>query len=228
MPKKSKPEEKKTGEKTDKKSKNNAQSPGQRLADKLFFTLKNCWDGLDKKTEKEVEDFACLYKKMLDRGKTEREFSSAAVELLEKHGFKNIEHGISGPKEKRFSSGARIYKHIRGKALVCAVMGKKPAAEGLNILGAHIDSPRLDLKQNPLFEENEFALLDTHYYGGIKKYQWTSIPLAMHGVFMDSKGKAINFSLGEDDADPVFTITDLLPHLAQDQMQKKASEVVEG
>jgi aspartyl aminopeptidase len=111
---------------------------------------------------------------------------------------------------------------------VAAVVGKKPIEEGINMLGAHVDSPRLDLKQNPVYEENEFALLDTHYYGGIKKYQWTAVPLAMHGVFIDSRGKTINVTIGEDEDDPVFTITDLLPHLAQDQMQKKASEVIEG
>jgi aspartyl aminopeptidase len=108
------------------------------------------------------------------------------------------------------------------------VVGKRPVQEGINILGAHVDSPRLDLKQNPVYEENDLVLLDTHYYGGIKKYQWTAIPLAMHGVFIDSKGKKTSVSIGEEEGDPVFTITDLLPHLAQDQMQKKASEVVEG
>jgi aspartyl aminopeptidase len=107
-------------------------------------------------------------------------------------------------------------------------MGKKPVTEGINILGAHVDSPRIDLKQNPLYEDSDLAFLDTHYYGGIKKYQWTAMPLAMHGVFIDSKGKEISVTIGEDEDDPVFTITDLLPHLAQDQMQKKASEVVEG
>jgi len=195
---------------------------GQLLADKLCFTLKNCWDGIDGKTEKEIEAFARSYREMLNRGKTEREFSSAAVELLEKQGFIELE------KLKAASPGTKIFQHMRGKALVAAVIGKQPLAQGINILGAHVDSPRLDLKQNPLYEDSDFALLDTHYYGGIKKYQWTTIPLAMHGVFIDSKGKEINVCLGEGEDDPVFTITDLLPHLAQDQMQKKASEVVEG
>ena len=201
-------------------------SSGQRLADKLFFTLKNCWEGVDEKTEKEIEAFAASYRDMLNRGKTEREFSSASVALLKKQGFTALDE--LKPAKSQLPPGTKIYQHIRDKALVAAVIGKKPLAEGINILGAHIDSPRIDLKQNPLYEDTEFALFDTHYYGGIKKYQWTAIPLAMHGVFIDSKGKKINVSLGEDDDDPVFTITDLLPHLAQDQMLKKASEVVEG
>ena len=197
-------------------------SSGQILSDKLCFTLKNCWEAVDEKAEKEIEAFALAYRKILDAGKTEREFSSAAVELLKAHGFTELKPDAL-PK-----AGAKVFQHIRGKALVAAVIGKRPLAEGINILGAHVDSPRLDLKQNPLYEENDFALLDTHYYGGIKKYQWTTIPLAMHGVFIDSGGKEINVSLGEGEDDPVFTITDLLPHLAQDQMQKKASEVVDG
>ena len=222
MPKKSKVGNKieSKPEKTEKKTE--SKSPGQKLADKLFFTIKNCWEGIDAKTEKEIEAFAKTYREMLNRGKTEREFSSASIELLRKQGFTELK----GP--GAFKAGMKIYQSIRGKAIVAAVIGKRPLSEGINILGAHVDSPRLDLKQNPLYEESEFAFLDTHYYGGIKKYQWTAIPLAMHGVFIDSKGKEINVTLGEDDDDPVFTITDLLPHLAQDQMQKKASDVVEG
>jgi aspartyl aminopeptidase len=161
---------------------------------------------------------------MLDLGKTEREFSSAAVEQLKKLGFREMDRS----KNLSYSPGAKVYEHIRGKALVAAVVGRKPLEDGVNILGAHIDSPRIDLKPNPVYEDNDFALLDTHYYGGLKKYQWTAVPLAMHGVFIDSNGKKINVAIGENDDDPVFTITDLLPHLAQDQIQKKASEVVEG
>jgi len=204
-------------------------SSGQLLADKLFINLKNCWEGIDAKTEKEVEELASSYRVMLDRGKTEREFSAEAVSLLKKQGFKELDKTSGqGGKKKAFTPGTKVFEHIRGKALVCAVIGKKPIAEGINMVGAHIDSPRLDLKQNPVYEDNELALLDTHYYGGIKKYQWTTIPLAMHGVFIDAKGKKTSVVVGEDDNDPVFTITDLLPHLAQEQMQKKAFEVVEG
>jgi aspartyl aminopeptidase len=216
----------KAAKKTEPKSKElkskEPKSSGQRLADKLFFAPKNCWEGLDAKTEKEVEAFAASYRDMLNKGKTEREFSAAAVELLKKMKFTEMK----GP--GRYVPGAKIFEHIRGKALIAAVVGKRPLSEGINILGAHVDSPRLDLKQSPVYEDNDLVLLDTHYYGGIKKYQWTTIPLAMHGVFIDSKGKETKINIGEDEDDPVFTITDLLPHLAQDQMQKKASEVVEG
>ncbi|MDR0496907.1 MAG: aminopeptidase, partial [Treponema sp.] len=196
-------------------------SSGQKLADKLFFAPKNCWEGIDAKTEKEIEAFALSYRETLDRGKTEREFSSVSVELLKKQGFREFD-------SSKIRAGAKIFQHIRSKALVAAVIGKRPIDEGINILGAHIDSPRIDLKQHPVYEDNDFALLDTHYYGGIKKYQWTAIPLAMHGIFIDSNGKEISVTIGEEDDDPVFTITDLLPHLAHDQMQKKASEAIEG
>ena len=221
--------EKVTAKKAEPKSKapksKELKSSGQRLADKLLFTLKNCWEGVDADTEEDIEAFARSYREILNKGKTEREFSAAAAELLKKQGFTELE---PDSRPKAFAPGAKIFQLIRGKALVAAVIGKRPIAEGLNILGAHVDSPRIDLKQNPLYEDSDFALLDTHYYGGIKKYQWTAIPLAMHGVFIDSRGEEKIVSLGEGEDDPVFTITDLLPHLAQDQMQKKASEVVEG
>ena len=197
---------------------------GQKLADKLFFKLKNCWEEIDEKTEKEVEELASSYKQFLDRGKTERECTEAVIELLEKNGFVNIET----LKEKKFKTGMKLYQNIRDKSVLAAVIGKKPASEGCNILGAHIDSPRLDLKQNPVYEDNDLALLDTHYYGGIKKYQWTTIPLAMHGVFVNENGKKTAVKIGEEPGDPMFTITDLLPHLAKEQMEKKASVAVEG
>ena len=203
-------------------------SQGQKLADKLCFNLKNCWEGIDAAKEKEIEDFSFLYKRILDEGKTEREFAAAAIKLLEKNGFKNADAGKTGPRPGKLAAGTKIYRSIHGKAVICAVIGKKHPREGLRILGAHIDSPRIDLKQNPLYEDADFALLDTHYYGGIKKYQWTTVPLSMHGVFIGSDGKKITVRMGENDDDPVFTITDLLPHLARDQMQKKASEAVEG
>ena len=165
---------------------------GQKLADKLFFKLKNCWEEIDEKTEKEVEELASSYKQFLDRGKTERECTEAVIELLEKNGFVNIET----LKEKKFKTGMKLYQNIRDKSVLAAVIGKKPASEGCNILGAHIDSPRLDLKQNPVYEDNDLALLDTHYYGGIKKYQWTTIPLAMHGVFVNENGKKTAVKIG--------------------------------
>jgi aspartyl aminopeptidase len=201
-----------------------AKSAGQQLADKLCFNPTDCWEGLDAADEKAVEEFAESYKRFLDRGKTERECVSAALDLLAQHGFADIE--TLG--NRRLQAGMKVYQNIRGKALICAVMGKRPPGEGCNILGAHLDSPRLDLKQNPLYEESGLALLDTHYYGGIKKYQWTAIPLAMHGVFVKEDGTKIELRIGEGPDDPVFTVTDLLPHLAREQMQKKASEAVEG
>jgi aspartyl aminopeptidase len=199
-------------------------SAGQKLAEKLFFNPKNCWAGIDKKTEKEIEDFSRSYREFLDRGKTERECTEAALALLRKHGFIDLENAG----DAKLPPGTRVYQNIRGKSLVCAVLGKRPLAEGVNILGAHIDSPRMDLKQNPLYEDSDFAFLDTHYYGGIKKYQWTAIPLAMHGIIITGEGRKLELRLGEDEDDPVFTITDLLPHLAREQMQKKAAEAVEG
>ncbi|MDR1839810.1 MAG: aminopeptidase [Treponema sp.] len=201
-----------------------SKTKGQKLADKLFFKLKNCWEEIDEKTEKEVEELASSYKQFLDRGKTERECIEAACELLEKSGFVNVQT----LKDKELKTGMKIYQNIRGKSVLAAIVGKKAATEGCNILGAHVDSPRLDLKQNPLYEDSDFALFDTHYYGGIKKYQWTAIPLAMHGVFVNENGKTTAIKIGEEPGDPVFTITDLLPHLAKDQMQKKMSEAIEG
>ena len=199
-------------------------SKKDKLSDKLFYKLKNCWEGIDKKTEKEVEDLASSYKQFLDKGKTERECTDAACEQLEKNGFVNVDT----LKEKKPVTGMKVYQNIKGKSVLAAVIGKKSAVEGFNILGAHIDSPRLDLKQNPLYEDNDLALFDTHYYGGIKKYQWTTIPLSMHGVFVKDDGKKIKIRIGEEPGDPVFTVTDLLIHLAKEQMEKKASVVVEG
>jgi len=196
----------------------------EKLSDRLFFKQKNCWEGIDKKTEKEVEDFASAYKQFLDKGKTERECTEVICALLDKNGFSNIDT----MKSKKFEAGMKVYQNIRGKSVLAAVIGKKSAAEGCNILGAHIDSPRLDLKQKPLYEDSELALFDTHYYGGIKKYQWTAIPLSMHGVFINKDGKKTAVKIGEDPGDPVFTVTDLLPHLAREQMEKKASAAVEG
>jgi aspartyl aminopeptidase len=199
-------------------------SAGQKLADKLFFNPKNCWEGLDAKTEKEAEEFAAAYKRFLDAGKTERECAALTLDMLKQKGFIDIE----SPGDKKTRAGMKVFQNIRGKALILSVMGKRPVSEGCNILGAHIDSPRLDLKQNPLYEDSDLAFFDTHYYGGIKKYQWTAIPLAMHGVFVKEDGKKFDLRIGEEADDPVFTITDLLPHLAKEQMQKKASEAVEG
>jgi aspartyl aminopeptidase len=204
---------------------------GQLLGEKLLFTLKNCWDGADAGELAKIEAFAGEYKKFLDAGKTEREFTRRALDLLIKHGFTDIEELL----ERRAAGsggillpGTKVYQHIRNKSLVFAITGSRPPREGVNIVGAHVDSPRIDLKTNPLYEDSELSMLDTHYYGGIKYYQWTTIPLAMHGTVICGNGKRRDICIGEDEADPVFTITDLLPHLAKDQMQKKASEFFDG
>jgi aspartyl aminopeptidase len=211
---------KKTGE---------TKTEGQILAEKLFFDLKNCWDTAEARDLKAAGEFAEGYKIFLDRGKTEREFIRQAVEVLEKKGFTDIETILEKPASAGLlKPGAKVYQNIRGKSLVFAVIGGKPLSGGVNILGAHVDSPRIDLKTNPLYEDTGLALFDSHYYGGIKHYQWTTIPLAMHGVVIGKDAKRRDICVGEDPADPVFTITDLLPHLARDQMQKKASEFIDG
>ncbi|GHT83518.1 putative M18 family aminopeptidase 1 [Spirochaetia bacterium] len=199
---------------------------GQVLSEKLCFDIKNCWDAASEEELTEIESFAKQYRQFLDRGKTEREFVKAALELLREKDFKDLDLLLSTPGSLK--PGERVYQNIKGKSLVFAVIGRKPFTEGVNIVGAHVDSPRIDLKTNPLYEDSELAMLDTHYYGGIKHYQWLTIPLAMHGTVIDQKGLKRDICIGEDTDDPVFCITDLLPHLAREQMAKKASDFVDG
>jgi aspartyl aminopeptidase len=201
-------------------------SEGQLLSEKLCFDLKNCWDAASGEELEAIEAFAQKYRRFLDQGKTERECVKQALDMLGERGFQDLdvvlkEGGI-------LKSGAKVYQNIRGKSLVFAVIGRKPFTGGINIVGAHVDSPRIDLKTNPLYEEAELALFDTHYYGGIKHYQWLTVPLAMHGVLVGKDGVKREVCIGEDDGDPVFCVTDLLPHLAREQMAKKASEFVDG
>lgn len=162
------------------------------------------------------------YKRFLDLGKTEREFVSLTIESAEQLGYVDI------ASVAKLAAGQKVYQSIKGKGLMLAVIGRKPVSEGMNILGSHVDSPRLDLKPNPLYEENEMAFLKTHYYGGIKKYQWPTIPLALHGLVIRQDGSKIFLNIGEKDEDPVFYITDLLPHLGQEQMGKQARDVISG
>lgn len=162
------------------------------------------------------------YKRFLDEAKTEREATAAAIVMAEKHGFVPFEPGVA------LAPGDKVYYNNRGKALLLAVIGTRPITDGVTIAAAHIDSPRLDLKPNPLYEDSELAYFDTHYYGGIKKYQWTAIPMALHGVVVRRDGTAITVNIGEDDSDPVFCVTDLLPHLGGEQMKRPATEVVKG
>lgn len=187
---------------------------------------KNTWETYSHKQLKEAEAFAKEYMQFLDEGKTERECVDTIVNTIEKQGYQELSSVIKN--RGKLKKGDKVYAVCMNKAIVMFRIGEKPMEEGMNILGAHIDSPRLDVKQNPLYEEGGFAYLDTHYYGGVKKYQWVTIPLALHGVIVKKDGTTVELSVGEDDGDPVFFISDLLIHLAQEQMEKKASKVIEG
>ena len=187
---------------------------------------KNTWELFDERQLEEVEVLSKEYRDFLDHGKTERECVDTIVNMIEKEGYRELETLIkSGEKVK---CGDRVYSVWMNKAVAMFQIGSKSFTEGMNILGAHIDSPRLDVKQNPLFEDGGFAYLDTHYYGGVKKYQWVTIPLALHGVMIKKDGTCVEINIGEEEDDPVFFISDLLIHLAGEQMDKKAAKVIEG
>lgn len=182
----------------------------------------SAWERMDEGTRHAAYAFAEHYRQFLNTAKTERETVEQAVNTVRARGFVPLEE------KARLVPGDRVYSVVRGKTLLLAVVGAEPLENGMNIVGAHIDAPRLDLKPRPLYEEAGLALLKTHYYGGIKKYQWVSIPLALHGVVVKNDGQVLQLVIGEKEQDPVFTITDLLPHLAKDQMEKKMSEAVVG
>jgi len=186
------------------------------------FKTRSAWLDMEEVEYQELFQFNSQYAQFLNDYKTEREFVNGAIELLEAEGFKDIEEFST------LIKGDKVYKVNRGKAIMAAVIGEKPLVEGLHIVGAHLDSPRIDLKPNPLYEDSELAFFNTHYYGGIKKYQWVSIPLAIHGVVIKEDGSKVEISIGEKDNDPVFYISDLLPHLGKDQMEKKMSEGISG
>ena len=187
---------------------------------------RNAWLSYEKADEKELEKLAKNYRTFLDAGKTERECVLELTKEAEAAGYVSLENKIaSGEKIK---AGDKIYAVGMKKIMVMFHIGEEPLEKGMNILGAHIDSPRLDVKQNPLYEDTDLAYLDTHYYGGVKKYQWVALPLAIHGVIVKKDGTVVNVNVGEDENDPVVYITDLLIHLAGKQLQKKASEVIEG
>lgn len=173
-----------------------------------------------------LEKLAEDYKAFISENKTERECCKTAVELAEKHGYVSLQKLIG--EGKKLTAGSKVWATSQNKAVILAHVGTSPLETGMNILGAHIDSPRLDLKQNPLYEKDGFTLLDTHYYGGIKNYQWVALPLALHGVVAKKDGTTIDIVIGEDDSDPVFCVSDLLPHLGAKQLDKKGREVVEG
>ena len=184
------------------------------------------WNKYNEKQLKELETLSQNYKKFLDEGKTERECVNVIVDRVEKEGYVELDKLI---KEKgKVKAGDKVYAVNMEKNIILFQIGSTPIEEGMNILGAHIDSPRLDIKQNPLYEDGDFAYMDTHYYGGIKKYQWVTIPLAIHGVVVKKDGSTVIISIGEEEDDPVFFISDLLVHLSQEQMEKKANKVIEG
>jgi len=186
----------------------------------------NAYLSLKKGEERKLEAYCREYMDFLSAAKTEREAHDLAVAAARAKGFRSLDECMA--EGKPLEPGAKIYRSCRGKTLFLAVVGRKPLADGLHIVGGHTDSPRLDAKPNPLYEDGEVALLDTHYYGGIKKYQWVALPLALHGVVVKTTGETVTVTIGEDLADPVFVITDLLPHLGKDQAEKKLSEAIPG
>ncbi len=187
---------------------------------------KNAWTLYDLEAQKACDRFAEEYKAFLDACKTERECVDYFVNAAEKAGYTELQELIRSG--KKLKAGDRVYSVWMNKSMVLYRIGKKPMEEGMNILGAHIDSPRMDVKQNPLYEDSDLAYLDTHYYGGIKKYLFVAMPLALHGVFVKKNGETVVLNVGEDEDDPVFFVSDLLIHLSQELMVKKASEVVTG
>ena len=192
------------------------------LRSKLFYEQKNGYDLIDTQERIAVEEYAKGYMEYLDNSRTEREAVNNAIALAEQNGFVEYTYGME------LKPGMKIYKNNRGKALMLAIMGKKPLSEGSVIAGAHVDAPRLDMKQVTMYESDEMCFLKTHYYGGIKKYQWVAIPLELHGVVALKNGEIIDITIGREKDDPKFVITDLLPHLAADQMKKTMAEGITG
>ena len=187
---------------------------------------KNAWEKYDEKELKKLNTLCDEYREFISEAKTERECIDRIVNEIEKDGYKELETLIGG--KTKLKAGDKVYSVWMNKSICMFRIGKKPLSEGLNILGAHIDSPRMDVKQNPLYEKDDFAYLDTHYYGGVKKYQWVTLPLALHGVIVKKDGTTVEVNVGEDENDPVFFVSDLLIHLAQEQLDKKAAKVIEG
>ena len=212
---KGKPQEKEKPSKPVKRS-------GKELKESLEVSFPNLWDQTSDSTVLTIMTYARDYQAFLDQGKTERHFITLSVETLENMGFVPLESQSS------FEPGSKVYQTIRSKGLVAAIVGTNPPDDGFNLIGAHVDAPRLDLKPLPVYEDNELVYFKTHYYGGIKKYQWPAVPLALHGIAFRKDGTPVNICLGESPADPVLTITDLLPHLGKEQMTKKATDVITG
>ena len=194
----------------------------EELRESLMAAPKNGFTRITAEQKAEMEVYCKNYMAFMDLCKTEREATTWTVEECEKRGFKALVPGME------LKPGDKIYHNNRGKSIMVAVIGEKSLNEGANICAAHVDSPRMDVKPNPLYEDSQIAYFKTHYYGGIKKYQWTAIPLALHGVVCLKDGTTVTVTIGEDDNDPVLMVSDLLPHLAADQMQKPAGRIIEG
>ncbi|MTI66886.1 MAG: aminopeptidase [Firmicutes bacterium] len=202
------------------------ETKGKKLQKNLTHKWENVWKDMDSSEEKIVESFNEEYKEFLDVGKTERESAEEIIRIAKENGYIELNEVIN--KNMEVKPGTKIYVNNKNKAVAMFVLGKEDITKGMNIVGSHLDAPRIDLKQNPLYEDGELSLFKTHYYGGIKKYQWVSQPLALHGLVIKSNGDKVNIVIGEDENDPVFMITDLLPHLAKDQMGKKMGEGITG
>ncbi len=187
---------------------------------------KNAWKKYPEGKREEVFAFGEKYKKFISDCKTERECVAELIAQAKEAGFEDFKEVIASGRAVK--TGDKLYAENMGKLLALFIIGKQPLEQGMNILGAHIDSPRLDLKQVPLYEDTELALLDTHYYGGVKKYQWVALPLALHGVVVKKDGTKIPVNIGEKEDDPVFGVSDLLIHLSAEQLDKKAAKVIEG
>ena len=185
----------------------------------------NAWKSYDQDELEKLEQICADYRAFISENKTERECAQATVKLAEDAGYVNLETVVA--EGRKLSAGDKIYAVNHNKTVMLVNLGTKPLEEGMNILGAHIDSPRLDIKQNPLYEAGDMAYLDTHYYGGVKAYHWVATPLALHGVVCKKDGTSVDVCVGEDPSDPVFCVSDLLIHLAGDQMKKPASEAVD-
>ncbi len=198
------------------------ETAGKKLQDELMLNRKNGGLTLSDEELAKADDFAEGYKDFLNKGKTEREVVIETVELAEAHGFRPFVPGT------KYEAGEKVYYVNRKKSMILAIIGTEPMEDGVRLAVAHIDSPRLDLKPCPLYEDSELSLFKTHYYGGIKKYQWTTIPLALHGVILRKDGSEVTVSIGEREGDPVFCVTDLLPHLAGDQMKRTLAEGIKG
>ena len=192
------------------------------LEKKLCRKNENGWESVDTRKKEAIFNFTKDYMNFLNKAKTEREFIAEAKKMAEANGYKDISEF------EKLQPGDKVFFINREKSMYLAIIGTENIENGLHIIGSHVDSPRLDLKPNPLYEDTELAYLKTHYYGGIKKYQWTTIPLSIHGVIVKPNGEKITVNIGEDENDPIFTITDLLPHLAQDQMEKKLKNGIDG